>query len=389
MSEVVIEGLRKMYGAVAAIDDVTLTIPSGQLVSLLGPSGCGKTTTLNCIAGLELPDAGVIRAGEVVLTDMGRRHALAPERRQLGMVFQSYALWPHMTVRDNLAFGLKLRKVAKTEQQRRIDEALDLVGLGGLADRYPFQLSGGQQQRVALARAVVVEPQVLLLDEPLSNLDAKVRESARAWLRELQQRLGITTVYVTHDQVEALAMSDQIAIMSQGKLVQYAPPQDIYRRPASRFVADFIGASSFLPGNVVATDGRTARVRLISGRELEATLEGPLVNRDHVVLAIRSERIRILERGEEGHNILPGTIRTGLYLGATYQYVVATAEGELRVETPQELAWQAGETTVRLSIPREAVVVLPEEPDAATPGSRDPSDMIAGSPPGTAAAVAE
>ncbi|MBX6341328.1 MAG: ABC transporter ATP-binding protein, partial [Thermomicrobiaceae bacterium] len=260
MADLVIEHLTKRYGAVLAVDDVSLTVPSGHLVSLLGPSGCGKTTTLNCIAGLERPDAGRIRAGDFVLTDIARGLVLPPERRRLGMVFQSYALWPHMTVFDNLAFGLRLHKVPGQEIRRRVGEALELVGLAGMEGRYPFQLSGGQQQRVALARAIVGEPEVLLLDEPLSNLDAKVREQARFWLREFQQRLGITTVYVTHDQAEALAISDMVAVMSAGKVLQYAPPREIYDRPATRFVADFIGATSLLPGTVTGRDDGLVRV---------------------------------------------------------------------------------------------------------------------------------
>src|SRR5574341_172923 len=205
----VIEHLTKIFGGtVRAIDDVSLTVQPGQMVSFLGPSGCGKTTTLNWSAGLENPDEGLIRVGDFVMTDSARKLNLRPEERGLGMVFQSYALWPHMTVNDNVAFSLRLHKTPAPEIKRRVSEILELVGLGQFGERYPFQLSGGQQQRVALARAVVTEPPLLLLDEPLSNLDAKVREQARVWLRGIQKRLGITTVYVTHDQAEALAMSD-------------------------------------------------------------------------------------------------------------------------------------------------------------------------------------
>src|SRR5215210_3399793 len=261
----VIENLTKIFsGSVKAIDNVSLTIQPGELVSFLGPSGCGKTTTLNCIAGLEHPDQGVIRVGDFVMTDGTRNIFLQPEERGLGMVFQSYALWPHMTVDNNVGFGLRLAKVPGAEIKRRVNDILELVGLGGMGGRYPFQLSGGQQQRVALARAVVAEPRVLLLDEPLSNLDAKVREQARFWLRELQQRLGITTVYVTHDQGEALAISDLVAVMSNGHLLQYAPPQEIYRRPATRFVADFIGQTSFLSAMVEEVGEDRARARLTS-----------------------------------------------------------------------------------------------------------------------------
>lgn len=200
----IIEGVTKVFGGtVKALDNVSLTVQAGELVSFLGPSGCGKTTMLNCIAGLEHPDQGLIRVGDFVMTDTSRQLNLQPEERGLGMVFQSYALWPHMSVAQNVAFGLHIAKVNRSEINKRVENILELVGLGGMGKRYPFQLSGGQQQRVALARAVVTEPRLLLLDEPLSNLDAKVRENARIWLREIQKRLGITTVYVTHDQAEA------------------------------------------------------------------------------------------------------------------------------------------------------------------------------------------
>src|SRR6266508_3545622 len=259
----VIENLTKIFsGSVKAIDNVSLTIQPGELVSFLGPSGCGKTTTLNCIAGLEHPDQGVIRVGDFVMTDGTRNIFLQPEERGLGMVFQSYALWPHMTVDNNVGFGLRLAKAPGTEIKRRVTDILELVGLGGMGSRYPFQLSGGQQQRVALARAVVTEPRVLLLDEPLSNLDAKVREAARIWLRDIQKRLGITAVYVTHDQAEALAMSDKIAVTHAGRVEQFATPQEVYDQPATRFVAEFIGATSFLKGTLIERKGDWVRVRL-------------------------------------------------------------------------------------------------------------------------------
>ncbi|HEY3108741.1 MAG TPA: ABC transporter ATP-binding protein [Chloroflexota bacterium] len=348
MADLVVDNLVKTFGEVRAVDRVSLTIPAGQLTTLLGPSGCGKTTILNCIAGLELPDAGLIRIGELVVNDGPR--ALPPERRELGMVFQSYALWPHMTVRENLAFGLRLRRVTGEAARKRIDDALALVGLSGLGERYPFQLSGGQQQRVALARAVVVEPRVLLLDEPLSNLDAKVREQARFWLRELQQRLAITTVYVTHDQAEALAISDMVAVMSSGKLLQYAPPKEIYERPASRFVADFIGTTSFLPATVVECAPHELRARLPSGPVLRAATDADWKVGDAVVLAIRAERIEF----DGGENAVPARVRSAVYLGTTYQYLVETADAELRIDAPLEVP--PGEVTVRL--PPEAIVVL-------------------------------
>jgi iron(III) transport system ATP-binding protein len=356
--DLVISGLIKLFeGGVRAVDDVSLTIKRGEFVTLLGPSGCGKTTTLNCVAGLERPDGGRIAAGDQVLTDVARGVVLPPERRDLGMVFQGYALWPHMTVFDNLAFGLRLRKVPRDEMRRRIGSTLELVELGGLEKRYPYQLSGGQQQRVALARAVVAEPRVLLLDEPLSNLDAKVRERARFWLRDLQRRLGITALYVTHDQAEALAISDRVAVMSAGRVLQYAAPEEIYERPSSRFVAEFIGRSSFLPGSVVGRHGDRVDVRLAaSGTVLSAAATAPVAPGDRVVLAVRSERIEMDAEGAT-ENAVRARIRSVLYAGAEYEYILETPEGELRASSARAMA--GPEVTLRL--PPEAIVVLADE----------------------------
>ena len=357
--DVVIEGLVKIFeGGVRAVDDVSITIPQGEFVTLLGPSGCGKTTTLNCVAGLERPDAGRITVGTSVLTDVARDVVLEPERRDLGMVFQSYALWPHMSVFDNLAFGLRLRKVPRAEIATRIKSTLELVELDGLEKRYPYQLSGGQQQRVALARAVVAQPRVLLLDEPLSNLDAKVRERARFWLRDLQRRLGITAIYVTHDQAEALAISDRIAVMSAGRVLQYAPPSDVYERPTSRFVAEFIGRSSFLSGVVVGTSVGRIQVKLVgSGTVVSAATAGaPLAVGDQVVLAVRSERIDVHgERASE--NVVAARIKSFVYAGAEYEYIFETREGELRASSQRPVTGP----DLRLHLPPEAIVVLPTE----------------------------
>ncbi len=338
---------------VFAVNHVSLTIKEGQFVTLLGPSGCGKTTTLNCIAGLEQPDGGRITVGDVVLTDVEHGRVLPPERRNLGMVFQSYALWPHMSVYDNLAFALKLKKVGRDDIRTRIRQALELVGLAGLEQRYPFQLSGGQQQRVALARAVVAQPRVLLLDEPLSNLDAKVREQARFWLRDFQKRLGITAVYVTHDQAEALAISDMVAVMSAGNLLQYAPPKDIYERPSSRFVADFIGQTSMLQGVVVGTDARGAQVRLGSGKMFTASTPDGVAVGDNVLVAVRAERIAF-RPSSDGDNILPARVKSSVYVGSTYEYLLETADGEVRAESPMPVS----EGEIGLYLPPEAIVVL-------------------------------
>src|SRR5436190_5539116 len=356
--DLVIHDLVKVFqGGVYAVNHVSLTVPEGKFATLLGPSGCGKTTTLNCIAGLEQPDGGRISVGSAVLTDVERRVILPPERRNLGMVFQSYALWPHMTVYDNLAFGLKLHKVPGAEIRKRIAEALELVGLGGLEKRYPFQLSGGQQQRVALARAVVAQPRVLLLDEPLSNLDAKVRERARFWLRDLQRRLGITAVYVTHDQAEALAISDRVAVMSAGRVLQYAPPSDIYERPSSRFVAEFIGRSSSLPGEVVRVAAGHADVRLArSGTIVSAATAVDTAPGDRVVLAVRSERID-MHAENAGANVVRARIKSFVYAGAEYEYILDTPEGELRASSQRAVPGPE----VNLHLPPNSIVVLRDD----------------------------
>ena len=241
MADLVLENLTIKYGEVTAVENLNIHVASGEFLTLLGPSGCGKSTSLFAVAGLNHATSGVIRVGDKVLFNGDPRATVPPERRNIGLVFQSYALWPHKSVADNLAFPLILRKMGRAERDERIKESLGLVEMLPYADRFPFELSGGQQQRVALARALVYRPPLLLLDEPLSNLDAKLRERARVWLRELQERLNVTTIYVTHDQAEALAVSDRIAVMSMGRMRQLGSPRDIYERPADSFVADFIG----------------------------------------------------------------------------------------------------------------------------------------------------
>ena len=355
MSDLIIEGLVKTFGQVRAVDGVSLTVKDGTLTTLLGPSGCGKTTTLNSVAGLDPIDEGVIRVGDFVLNDTKRGIALQPEQRELGMVFQSYALWPHMKVYGNLAFGLKLQKVPAAECKKRITEVLGLVGLSELEDRYPFQLSGGQQQRVALARAVVTQPRLLLLDEPLSNLDAKVREQARFWLRDFQRRLGITTVYVTHDQAEALAISDMVAVMSNGKLLQYAPPREVYEKPTSRFVADFIGVSSFLTGTIIERADDETRVKIESGEVLTTRRAAP--SGDRVTIAVRSERIRLLPATECEPNTIPAKIASSVYLGSKWQHLVEIASGTMRVETMDA----APGADVRIGFVPEDLILLPAE----------------------------
>ncbi len=266
MAAITIRGLSKSYAGTdgpAAISDLTLDIADGQFVTLLGPSGCGKTTTLRLIAGFITPDAGTIHADQRLVSSPER--VMPPEERGMGMVFQNYAVWPHKTVYENIVFGLKLRRVKAQEARTRVESALSLVNLTGLEHRLPSELSGGQQQRVALARSLVVEPSILLLDEPLSNLDAKLRERMRVELKELQRRTGITFVYVTHDQAEALALSDKIAVIHSGRLVQFGTPREVYGRPANRVVADFMGLVNLLPATVVAAENGHARLNIGPG----------------------------------------------------------------------------------------------------------------------------
>lgn len=358
-NDLIIEGLTKRFASATsvAISDINLIVNEGSLATLLGPSGCGKSTTLNCVAGLEEPTEGKIRVGDFVMSDTSKGLILPPEQRHLGMVFQSYALWPHMKVFDNVAFSLKLQNVSRDEIKKRVMDSLDLVGLADLADRYPFQLSGGQQQRVALARAVVTRPRLLLLDEPLSNLDAKIREQARVWVRELQQRVGITTIYVTHDQAEAFAMSDMIAVINKGKLLQYAPPEQLYSHPATQFVAEFIGATSFLKGVVTSIDGKKITVRVANGDILKLTDTSNKAwnENQNVVIAIRSERVEMADSRAQG-NILNAGIESSTYLGSKWQHVVDTGSGTLKVETTDT----ATSDRMSLYLPPDAILLFPE-----------------------------
>ena len=326
MPELTVSGLTKRFGAHAALDDVSFTVADGEFFTLLGPSGCGKSTTLNAIAGLDEPDGGRITAGEAVYVDSGAGTFRTPEERNLGMVFQSYALWPHMTVAQNLELPLKLRKVAKADRDARVDATLEQVGLAAFRDRYPHQMSGGQQQRVALARALVYSPTVLLLDEPLSNLDAKLREQARAWLKELQVQVGITTIYVTHDQTEALTLSDRIAVMRDGKMLQVGTPEEIYEHPADPAVADFVGRCNFLAGEVTGGGDAGEEITVTvaaTGTPLRVTARAAHATGDTVTLGIRAERLGVTPPGggdPGAAGALPARLVRRLYSGAAYEY---------------------------------------------------------------------
>ncbi len=358
MADLIVDGLGRDFGMFRAVAEIGFEARDGEFVTLLGPSGCGKSTTLWMIAGLDRPTRGRIAIGDEVVADAGSGRFVAAEDRDFGLVFQTYALWPHMTVRQNLDFPLKLRGLRRAERQTRIEEALSLVELAEQIDKYPFQLSGGQQQRVALARTLVYRPRLLLLDEPLSNLDAKLRERSRVWLKDLQQQLGVTTLYVTHDQTEALAMSDRILVMRDGVIVQNGTPQEVYRSPADSFVADFIGSSNFLTGTADRNDAEGDGVVVAEGVRLAVPLPGTAEHGDSVTAAFRPERARLLGQNEApsyGTVPLDATVLSRSYLGARYQLVVESAGLTFRieVEAPPE-----GERA-RVAIPADAWMVFP------------------------------
>ena len=317
MTDVSLRSLTKTFGGPPAVNEVSLDIRNGEFVSLLGPSGCGKTTTLKLVAGFEMADSGAI-------TFDGQDVSQLPaEKRDIGMVFQSYALFPHLTVAQNLAFGLEVRKVARADITRRIAQAMDIVQLQGLGDRYPRQLSGGQQQRVALARALVIEPRILLLDEPLANLDARLRDEMRDFIRELQRRVGITTIYVTHDQAEALTMSDRVVVMFAGQVAQVGPPQDIYERPVSRAVAEFVGRVNLLSGRVLEIGNNSCSIDTPLGM-VALGQASPVKVGQSVDIALRPEAIALLPAaGQDG----AAKVVSASYGGGLIDYRVEVAPG--------------------------------------------------------------
>jgi putative spermidine/putrescine transport system ATP-binding protein len=320
MSFLEIAGVRKSFGPTTVVQNFDLSVERGEFISFLGPSGCGKTTMLRIVAGFERPSAGTVRIDGEDVTD------LAPNARRIGMVFQAYALFPNMNVGDNVAFGLKIAGMGRAEREARVDEMLKLIGLPHVRDRYPYQLSGGQQQRVALARAIAPKPRVLLLDEPLSALDAKIRVSLREEIRELQRALGITTIFVTHDQEEALSMSDRIVVMSDGRMEQVGTPFEIYNRPRSRFVASFVGTLSLLEGRA-EIGGRV----VVAGQEIEAETPGARPG-DTVTLALRPEALSLVPSAER-RNQLTGEIADVAFLGSVVRIRARFAANELLIDT--------------------------------------------------------
>jgi iron(III) transport system ATP-binding protein len=349
--EIHVQSLVKQFGDQRALDDVSFKVEEGELFTLLGPSGCGKSTTLMSIAGFQQPEAGRIAVGDETFFDAARKLAVPAEQRNLGIVFQSYAVWPHMTVFDNLAFPLKVRKLKRAAIRTRVLEVLELVEMAPYEKRYPHQLSGGQQQRVALARALVYSPSVLLLDEPFSNLDAKLRERARAWVKELQHRLGLTTIFVTHDQDEALSMSDRVAVMSAGEVQQIGTPEEIYRRPANRFVAEFVGRVNLIEG--VASGG----IVQVAGSPLQLEVASADGASGNVTLAVRPEAVTLLPSGDtsvNGTNTWDADVQTVAFLGDHYEYEVSAGDLPLTVQSSRLV----GGDRIRIHIPPDACAVV-------------------------------
>jgi iron(III) transport system ATP-binding protein len=357
-------GRGEKSGRVFAVDDISFEVAEGELFTLLGPSGCGKTTTLRSIAGLEMPDRGQISVGGRVFFSSSSKTRVPANERGLGMVFQSYAIWPHMNVFKNVAFPLQVlprkQRPNKKELNARVERALETVQLDRLVTRQATDLSGGQQQRLALARALVMEPPLLLLDEPLSNLDAKLREELRFELKRLQRDLGITGVYVTHDQVEALAMSNRLAVMRNGKIEQIGKPRDVYESPKSRFVADFIGTSNFIDGTVEARDDGVYRIATDDG-ELLVRSDADYANGARVVVAARPEHIALAAgTNGAGPNRWNGTVAARAFLGESVDHVVSVGSREIRARCNPTVSIVPG-TAVLLTFPQDSCSLIPGE----------------------------
>jgi iron(III) transport system ATP-binding protein len=365
-SMVQIESLEKYFGEdkdrVHVLKGVSLDIPEGALYTFLGPSGCGKTTTLRCVAGLERPEGGKISIDGKPVFASGERVYVPTNKRPIGMVFQSYAIWPHMTVFENVAYPLTIRRRPKSEIKKRVEDVLKIVGLHGLEDRPAPKLSGGQQQRVAFARALVNEPKVMLLDEPLSNLDAKLREEMRFEIKALQRRINVTTIYVTHDQAEALAISDQIAVMHAGKLIEVGSAHELYSRPKRKFTAIFLGLTNLIEGRVVELggDSKPGRIETKNGTFAFVPATG-LVKGQTAVISIRPEHIQVHKQKPQGlENVVEGTVKEAVFMGDAYHCHIAIGDELLRVHTHPFLSMSPGEK-VYLHLDPQSCNGLPAE----------------------------
>jgi ABC-type Fe3+/spermidine/putrescine transport system ATPase subunit len=356
-----VRSLTKNFAAFRAVDDVSLDINEGELVTLLGPSGCGKSTTLRCIAGLESPDSGEIRIGNELVAAPQKGIEVAPEERRIGMVFQSYALWPHMSVFENVAYPLRRQRLPAAERSRRARGALDLVGLAGYAEASPTTLSGGQQQRVALARALASECRVLLFDEPLSNLDVRLREQMRNEIRELQKRLGITSVYVTHDQSEALAISDRVVVMNEGRIVQVGAPRELYARPKTEFAASFLGTVNLLAvSSVIRDDGGCVLLRGPGSMEIRVAGVSPALSANTPLqIGIRSELMRLhpLNGACAGVNHWRGRVERAIFLGDSVEYLLGVAGTRLKARVQPYMRFEVGDELVASVAPEDCFIL--------------------------------
>jgi iron(III) transport system ATP-binding protein len=360
MARIDIAGLTKSYGknGARAVDAIDLAIADGEVMALVGPSGCGKTTTLQLLAGFLAPDAGTITVGDRVVSSA--KNVVPPEKRRMSLIFQSYAVWPHMTVFENVAYGLRVMKLERSEVEDRTREVLRSVRMAELADRYPSELSGGQQQRVALARAVVVKPETLLLDEPLSNLDANLREEMRFEIRRIHDATGITMVYVTHDQTEAMVAADRIALMRAGKIAQVGTAHEIYEKPATAFVATFVGGTNTIPATLVEP-----HVVEVCGARLRVRDDFDPAQRGPVTLCVRPHSVTFAAIGddavgyqENGHNRLSGTVLRQVYLGDSRDYLIDLGQTQIRVSAPPSEDRSVG-STVHLDVAVEACRIVP------------------------------
>ena len=351
MPDLIAQNIEKQLGTAQVLCGVSFELQPGEVLALLGPSGSGKTTLLRSVAGLERPDKGKIEIRGKVVFDAATGFEIPAEQRGLGLVFQSYAIWPHRSVFENVAYGLRLRRASDAEVRQKVGDVLKRLGLDHLADRYAHQLSGGQQQRVALARAIVYNPPVLLLDEPLSNLDAKLREDARAWLRELIKQIGNSALYVTHDQTEALAIADRVLLLDRGQIQQEGPPENIYGSPASRFAAEFMGSNNRVEGKIAEVASGRARLEG-EGGSLWGKLQAEKISGANGTGLVRVERVRLVERAGENH--LKMQLTSALYLGERWEYVLQV--GDLRMRAWAEASRPAGEYWV--SIPADCLWIF-------------------------------